>query len=94
MHYYDAEGEYNPIYSSGPQAGALPVDEHDCSRNSWGGLLDEANTAIRTTLEEIALLASTVTADTLTTGHPHVPASPIRSAYSLLLDPALFKLPA
>ena len=82
MHYYDAEGDYNPMSGSGIGASGA-----ECARESWCGLLDEAQTVLRTTLDEIALLAGVVTAETET----HTPSAPAPSAYSLLLEPALFR---
>ncbi len=70
------------------------IGQLDCSRGRWGILIDEAQTAIRLTLDELALLAGIVTAETVTHTQAHPPASPGRSAYSLLLEPALFKFPA
>ena len=67
MNYYDAEGEYNPVSCPGSQAGAMPTDEHDCARG-WSGLVDEVQAVFRVTLDEMALLASTVTAETATHG--------------------------
>ncbi len=93
-YYYDAEGEHNPMFGPGSLSGAFPADEHGCTRDNWSGLIGEAQAAFRITLDEIALLASIVTAETATQSKHHTPASPIRSAYSLLLEPAFFKFPS
>jgi len=58
MEYLEAEGQYNPAVE--PSAGG----EADCAREGWGGLTGEAQTAIWVTLGQLAMLASTVTADT------------------------------
>lgn len=92
MHYYDAEGEYNPSFDPASLAALHACDEHDCTRGNWGGLIDEAQAAIRLTLDEMAVLAGTVTAETVT--HHYTPSAPVRSAYSLLLEPALFRFPS
>jgi hypothetical protein len=92
MHHHDTEGEFDLALTS--HAGAFSSGEHDCARESWGGLVDEAQAALRVPLDEMALLASTVTAETATQRQPYTPATPVRSAYSLLLEPALLKFPA
>jgi hypothetical protein len=87
MEYLDAEGIFNP------EAKSLLIDQPNCAKGSWNSLIDDAQMALRVTLEELALLASIVTAETATHTLSHIPASPEQSAYSLLLEPTLFKLP-
>lgn len=84
MKHLNAEGIYNP--EGKPDL----IGQPNCARGSWDSLIDDAQTALRITLEELAFLASIVTAETTT----HIPASPEQSAYSLLLEPSLFKLTA
>lgn len=92
MNYYEAEGEYNPA------TGVACPDHWDyvsnCSKEGWSGLISEAHTAIRVTMDELALLAGIVTAETVTHTLARIPMSPGPSAYSLLLEPSLFKFPA
>ncbi len=89
MNYYDAEGEYNPA------ADVMPADYGNSLPGSikegWSGLIWEAHAAVRVTLDEIALLASIVTAETMSHAVSRMPGSPGLSAYSLLLEPSLFK---
>lgn len=85
MEFFEAEGIYNPHLASTPIDG-----EPDCVREGWGGLIGDAQTAIRLTLDELALLAGMATADTAIHALPRIPALPEPSAYSLLLEPALF----
>ncbi len=82
MEYLEAEGDYNPVV--GPRADAEP----HCAWEGLGTLSGEVQAAIMATLGELAALASTLTADTT-----HAPASPAPSAYSLLIEPALLRLP-
>ncbi|HEY5994698.1 MAG TPA: hypothetical protein VIU46_08885 [Gallionellaceae bacterium] len=91
MHYTDAEGEYNPW--SCHRAGTS-FDAHDCARESWGSLVGEARDAVRVPLDEMAMLARMVTAETITHSHLHTAAPRERSPYSLLIEPALFKFSA
>lgn len=90
MTYYEAEGQHNP--HDEPEL-CLPECGKD-TKGGWSGLVSDAHSAIRVTLEELALLASIVTAETVTHSLSHVPPLSGRSAYSLLLEPALFKFPA
>lgn len=87
MEYLDTEGMYNP------EAESILIGQPNRAKNGWGSLIDDAQMALRVTLEELALLASIVTAETATHTLSHIPASPEQSAYSLLLEPTLFKLP-
>lgn len=87
MEYLDTEGIFNP------EAQSLLIDQPDSAKGSWNSLIDDAQMALRVTLEELALLASIVTAETATHTLSHLPASHEQSAYSLLLEPTLFKLP-
>lgn len=80
------------IYS--PEAEPALIGQPDCAKGCWDNLIGEAQMAIRVTLDELALLASIVTADTASHTLPYIPASPERSAYSLLLEPVLFKFPS
>lgn len=88
MEFFEAEGQYNPL------AAPFPPDDPDCAREGWGGLLGEAQTAILVTLDELALLAGISTAETATHAEPNFPPASERSAYSLLLEPALFHFPS
>ncbi len=56
MHCYDAEGECNPRAAPGPH----------WRREGWDRLLADAQTAVRVTLDELALLAGIVTAENVT----------------------------
>lgn len=85
MEYLDAEGICNPVID--PQ----PDDQPNCIKKNWDSLIGDAQMALQVTLDELALLAGIVTAETATHTLPYIPASPDQSAYSLLLDPILFK---
>ena len=63
MRYRDIEGDYDPVPNA--SAAAAHISEHDCAGDGWCGVLDEAH-AFRVTPDEVALLASTATAETTT----------------------------
>jgi hypothetical protein len=66
------------------------TDGAEHSHTCWNAMIGEAHKAIQVTLEELAWIAGLSTAATETPGAPHAdPAN--RSAYSLLLEPALFR---
>lgn len=90
MKYYDAAGAYNP------HAGPALIADSDCSPEGapagWANVMGDAQMAVWATLDELALLASIATADTISHALAPIPAG--LPACSLLLEPALFMFPS
>ncbi len=84
---FHGDASCNPL-----EAPLAARDDIDPAHACWNAMIGEAQKVIQVTLDELAMLASLATAETGThCGHAMETAN--RSAYSLLLEPALFRFP-
>ncbi len=85
---FHGDAPCNPL-----EAPVAAHDDMDPAHACWNQMLGEAHRVIQVTLEELAMLASLATAET-GTHYGHATDAANRSAYSLLLEPALFRFPS